>query len=248
MKARLARRLWLWIGLGALVLLLGTCTFAVIIPGVQLAIRESQAPPPQALAGLATHSSAPHPAPSSRTNNATATPNATPILTTTATPTAATVSTILLTGFGATEAEWRASHVAATDPSLQSGCCWDPDPTLPRDLSTAVSGYRYTEVQRMSGRVLQYVHNFHRSTNQAQALDEALRLDFPADTRRVWSKKLDACAIHQVQSATVGQALGSKGGALIRFATSATGSYDPANVGWASIMVGNYSAKDGLGC
>lgn len=141
MTARLARRLWLWIGLGALVLLLGTCTFAVIIPGVQLAIRESQAPPPQALAGLPTHSSAPSAAPSSRTNKATATP----ILTTTATPTAATVSMVLLTGFSATEAEWRASHVAATDPSLQSGCCWDPDPTLPRDLSTAVSGYRYTE-------------------------------------------------------------------------------------------------------
>ena len=248
MKARLARRLWLWIGLGALVLLLGTCTFAVIIPGVQLAIRESQAPPPQALAGLPTLSSAPHSAPSSRTNKATATPNATPILTTTATPTAATLPTALLTGFGATEAEWRASHVAPTDPRLQPGCCWDPDPTLPRNLSTAVSGYRYTEVQRMSGRVLQYVHNFHRSTNQAQALDEVLRLDFPADIRRVWSKKLDACAIHQVQSATLGQTLGSKGGALIRFVTSATDSYDPAKVGWASITVGNYSAKDDLEC
>jgi hypothetical protein len=248
MTARLTRRLWLWIGLGALVLLLGTCTLAVIIPGVQLAIRESQAPPPQALAGLPTHSSAPSAAPSSRTTKATATPKATPILTTTATPAAPIVSSVLLTGFGATEAEWRASHVAATGPRLQSGCCWDPDPTLPGDLSTAVSGYRYTEVQRMSGRVLQYVHNFHRSTNQAQALDEVFRLDFPADARRVWSKRLDACALHQVQSATVDQALGSQGGALIRFVTSTTGSYDPANVGWASITVGNYSAKDGLGC
>jgi len=248
MKARLARRLWLWIGLSAVLLMLGTCTFAVIIPGVQLAIRESQAPPPQALAGLPTQSSAPGAAPPSRTNKATATPNATPILTTTATPTAPAVSTVSLTGFGATEAEWRASHMAATDPGLPSGCCWDPDPTLPRDPSTAVSGYRYTGVQRMSGRVVQYVHNFHRSMNQAQALDEVLRLDFPADTRRVWSKKLDACAIHQVQSATVGQALSSKGGALIRFVTSATGSYDPANVGWASITVGNSGAKDDLVC
>jgi hypothetical protein len=248
MKARLTRRLWLWIGLGAVVLLLGTCTLAVIIPGMQLAIRESQAPPPQALAGLPTQSSAAIAAPSSRRTKATATPKATPILTTTATPTA-TMSTVLLTGFGATEAEWRASHVTATDPRLQSGCCWDPDPTLPRDLSTAVSGYRYTEVQRMSGRVLQYVHNFHRSTNQAQALDEVLRLDFPADTKRVWSKRLDACALDQIQSATMGQALGtSEGGALIRFVTSATGSYNPANVGWASITVGNYSAKDDLGC
>jgi len=100
----------------------------------------------------------------------------------------------------------------------------------------------------MSGRVVQYVHNFHRSMNQAQALDEVLRLDFPADTRRVWSRKLDACAIQQVQSATVGQALSSKGGALIRFVTSATGSYDPANVGWASITVGNSGAKDDLEC
>ena len=93
MRARLARRLWLWIGLGALVLLLGTCTSAVIMPGVQLAIRESQAPPPEALAGLPTHSSAPGAALSSRTNKVTATPNATPILTTTA----AAVSTVSLT-------------------------------------------------------------------------------------------------------------------------------------------------------
>ena len=246
-EVRLTRRIWLWIGCGALLLLLGTCTFAIIFPGVQVAIRESHAPPPQALANLPTHSSAPGAAPSSRTTKTTATPE-TPILTTTATPTVATASTVLLTGFGATEVEWRASHVAATDPRLQSDCCWDPDPTLPRDLSTAVSGYRYTEVQRISGRVLQYVHNFHRSTNQAQALDEVLRLDFPADTKRVWSKRLDACALHQVQSAAVGQALGSKGGALIRFVTSATGSYDSTNVGWASVTVGDYSAKDGLGC
>ena len=60
MEQKLLRRLWVWIGLSALVLLLGTCTVAVIIPGVELGIRESQAPTAVSIA-QPTHSAAPGP-------------------------------------------------------------------------------------------------------------------------------------------------------------------------------------------
>ena len=171
--------------------------------------------------------------------------------------TAAPVST--LRTFGATEADWRAAHRLATDLRLQSGCCWDFDPTLPQVTLTVDSGgYRYTEVilhLHGASRVLWLSHNFHTATTEAMAEAE-IRSDFPADTRVVWSKHKEFCFQEEVQSATMGAVFATdktisdpEGMALIEFVTgSSSNAYDSANVTKAQVRAGSNRPDEDLSC
>lgn len=244
MEQKLLRRLWVWIGLSALVLLLGTCTVAVIIPGVELGIRESQAPTAVSIA-QPTHSATPGPthkaAPVTAQSPATVV-KSTPTPTPAATPTSAVAGATALTGLGATDAEWAAAHQAAQDPRLQAGCCYDPDPSLPQVKGRI--GYRYTDVQHRGGRVFLFTHNFRRSTTEALGEREVMSLDFPRDARVVWSKRKDTCFQEQLQSDTLAKGWpDSHGMALIELETK-MGSYDTTNVTVATVQPGSYGATE----
>lgn len=151
-----------------------------------------------------------------------------------------------LSGFGATDAEWNATHTDDLTAKVR-GVAYDHDPTFGGGVSD-----KYLEVQHENGRVLAYTLNFHHGTSLATAQREAAA-ELPADAATVWSATKDGCQQTEMTSKTLGLALADPaigdptGEVNIEFATGL--GYDPNNVTEAYFSTGNYpSPADGPDC
>lgn len=142
----------------------------------------------------------PTPAPSTSSRGSVQVAQSAPPATLPASPAA-----LALTGFGATEADWRAHH--RLDELHGAGRAYDPDPSLPQ-----VNGHvgdRYILVQIDSGRVDGYTLKLVHSA-LAAAIDAAKR-ELPADATVVWQRQLDLCYQIELSSAAVGKSLAPLG-------------------------------------
>jgi hypothetical protein len=140
---------------------------------------------------------------------------------------------VAITGFGATTADWNASHVA--DNVFAPGSVYNADPSLP--TINGHTGARYVTVGGSNGRITSYSMNLHAEPIAA-AKAEAL-YEVPADATVLWAQSKDTCYQEVVTSATLAKALGpmpfgdTNGGVFFEFSTVApdgTSSYSPGSV------------------
>jgi hypothetical protein len=151
-----------------------------------------------------------------------------------------------ITGFGATVADWNASHIADAD--FAPGSVYNADPTLPS--IDGHTGARYVTVRGSNGRITNYSMNLHAEPIAAARAD-VIR-EVPPDATVLWAQARDTCYQEVVTSATLAKALGSvqfgdtNGGVFFEFSTSKSGvlsAYDPNRV---DQVIVNYGAVGGL--
>jgi hypothetical protein len=156
-----------------------------------------------------------------------------------------------VTGFGATDAVWDASH--APDSDFDPGAVYNPDPSLPQ--LNGHTGAQYATVLHQNGQVTNYYFNF-RSEPIAAAKSDVFAQNFPGDAHEVWFAVKDTCAQMPVQSDAVGQALsapaiGDSGGfVLVEFLSGVNQDhYDPGAASSALLMFGQSgSPSDAPAC
>jgi hypothetical protein len=172
--------------------------------------------------------------------------SAAPPPTETATTPPPTATAPALTGFGATDAEWNATHTDDLMAKIR-GVAYDHDPTFGGGVSD-----KYLDVQHQDGRVLSYTLNLHAGTSLATA-QRAAAAELPADAVILWTATKDGCEQTEMTSKTLGLALSDPaigdptGEVNIEFATGE--GYDPGNVTEALISTGNYpTPSDGPPC
>jgi hypothetical protein len=155
------------------------------------------------------------------------------------TPTTTSHPSVELTGFGATEAAWKAHHRA--DDRFTSGSAYDPDPSLARNGDQR-NNDRYYDVQPFGGHITDYETRFPSGTGIAEAKQSVLASEFPQDARITSFKRRSSCAQMVVKSAT----LGTQGPAFVELSSGAGGDqYDPTDV-WTALL--QESSGSGLGC
>ena len=110
-----------------------------------------------------------------------------------------TSSTPTVTGFGATNAEWNATHVA--DKSCAPCSNYNPDPALAKAV-----GDKYSAVLRTDGHVSDYIYSFVNQSFEA-AKANVLRTQFPSDAKVVWFRHTPKCVQMLVKSAAIGKEL-----------------------------------------
>ncbi|MBI1759526.1 MAG: hypothetical protein HYR62_09930 [Actinobacteria bacterium] len=131
-----------------------------------------------------------------------------------------------LTGFGATDADWRSRHLP--DPARPAGTAYNPDPLIP--AVDGKMGARYFDVVHTAGRVLGYTVAIDPGSGLAGARRTALA-ELPGDAREVWSAPLGSCSLVQLRSATLARVLGNldpTGSVLVEL-RPATGAYAVAD-------------------
>jgi hypothetical protein len=143
-----------------------------------------------------------------------------------------------LTGYGATNAAWKAHHKADTSSGFIKGSAYDPDPALVRGGDPRDSD-KYYAVQHEGGRIGQYQMRFPPGTDVAEAQRQVLASEFPSDAHGTL-RTLDSCAIMNVKSAKVRKAIGLN--AAVEFISGAGGeTYDPNDVWGAIVSFGSFS-------
>jgi hypothetical protein len=146
-----------------------------------------------------------------------------------------------LTGFGASDAAWNATHTE--DTQFSPGSNYNVNTSLPE--VGGHPGVEYQTVGHEDGRVLNYTYHFG-SEPISQAKANVMSTQFPRDARIVWFSTKGTCAQMLVQSNLLREALSSKaigdteGTALVEFGTESSGgeeSYDASAVTNALMML-----------
>jgi len=133
-----------------------------------------------------------------------------------------------LTGIGATNSVWNATHQADD-----------------RFILGTVYGRYYAVIH--NGRITSYSMHLPDGTSQAKARAIAIS-ELPADARSVWRANLDACVEEAFSSKSLKEALGMSD-VLIGFLTDGSESYDPSNVNDLYLEAGAYpTPSDAPGC
>lgn len=188
-------------------------------------------------------------------NNTTATTNTAK---TTATTTPQTNSTpastaVVLTGFGATQAEWNKSHTAAKNFSSDSS--YNPNPSV----TASCNGVKYCSMNWTGGRALDYTIGFPSNVSQSVAQATVMQ-EFPSDATVVWQERNTSgapneCYQMEIQSPTLAKALSNNGQAFVEFSTlvpsdtSGNIDYNAANITEAILQDLPYaSASEAPGC
>jgi hypothetical protein len=129
----------------------------------------------------------------------------------TPTPAPPTATPYVISGFGATDADWNATH--NPDPSGAAGALYDYDLFLGAD--------RYYAVDHQGGRVVGYSMNIS-STKLSDAEAQA-KAELPPDAVVLWRAERPTCEQVEYQSAILGEALAAlgdpQGQVIVWFAT-----------------------------
>jgi hypothetical protein len=137
-----------------------------------------------------------------------------------------------LTGYGATDAAWNATHRA--DTSAAPGSAYDKDPAVMRGGDPRHNA-RYYGVSHDGGRVSAYSVRFPQDTSVAEARSSVLASEFPRRTRTVSFRQLDSCALLVVRSSKL-SALTLRGEVTVEFTSGDDSlSYSPSDV-WGAIV------------
>jgi hypothetical protein len=161
-------------------------------------------------------------------------------------------SSVSLSGYGATQAEWNADHTE--DNNFTADSSYNP-------TSGLGNGYtdKYTSVLWIGGRALSYQIGFPGGTSIATAVSTTLQ-EFPSNATILWqqentSDSVNICYQMEVHSPTLGQALESDGNTFVEFQTIDTSDtntgdgYYTNNVNDASLRNADYKkASDVGGC
>jgi hypothetical protein len=142
-----------------------------------------------------------------------------------ATPEPTAPAGVVITGYGATEAEWAAGHVP--DTRYEAGCCWDPTLGLGPDPA---HNAKYYGILVQDGRLI-IIEERLRPGTSIKTAEAAARAEFPPDVKELWRKTFDTCLAVEYESATLARATGNHGRALVTFESGDTlPPYDPSNV------------------
>ena len=221
---------------------------ALLVLGIIGSVTGPTKPPAASQAAAVLHSTenpqaaaaAPSPAAATATPPVTISPAASPGVTT---PLATSMP---VTGFGATTAAWNAAHVPDTN---FPGQMYEPDPSIG-------GSDRYFAMERDGGRVTGYTMHIapmDLALAEAQALSEV-----PADTRVLWTARMNTCAAMELESptlATVLARLGDKHGEVfvtldtVDFSSAAPPTFVASQIDRVVLAVGSFaSASQSPGC
>jgi len=119
----------------------------------------------------------------------------------------------VLTGYGATQAEWNKTHTE--DKRFAANTAYDPEP----NLAGGCNGDKYCAMQGTTD----YEMSFPNSLDQAEVQTEIMQ-EFPSDTTVLWqqlntSGEPSECYQMEVHSATLATVLGGDGDAAVEFDT-----------------------------
>lgn len=158
--------------------------------------------------------------------------------------------TVVLTSYGATEADWDNNHTA--DTSTTAGTAFDP-------TSGLGNGYndKYAAMIWVDGRALGYQIGFPNGTSQATAQATVMQ-EFPSDTTVLWqqentSDSVNICYQIEVRSPTLGTVLNSSGDVFVEFQsistsdTSTSDGYYANNVNNATLRDSSYKTASAVG-
>ncbi len=146
-----------------------------------------------------------------------------------------------LTGFGATDRAWNASHTA--DSRFNPGSSYDPTPNLARSSDPQFDA-KYYNVQHEGGRVVSYEMRFPPRTSVSAAKALVRRTEFPRSSRVTSFRALGSCAVMTVHEGALGQVVPG-GNVTVELSSGQGGnSYDPSDV-WSAIITG---IPAGAGC
>ena len=156
------------------------------------------------------------------------------------------VTPMPVTGFGATTSAWNAAHVP--DPNFP-GQMYEPDPSIG-------GSDRYFAMATDGGRITGYTMHIapmDLDLAEAQALSE-----LPADTRVLWTARLNTCVAMELESATLATVLthlGDKRGEVfttldtVDFSSAAPPTFVASRIDRVILAVGSFaSAAQSPGC
>jgi hypothetical protein len=148
----------------------------------------------------------------------------------------------VVTGYGATITVWAANHVKDTNPKLDAGCCWNPDPNL--QLGGPGTKDDYVNLGTDNNIVDSYEMLFnYPGTSIAEAQAAAVR-ELPSDAKVAFFVTGSMCAVLELTSQTLVPILvGDTNGSVDFQFQSANADlsgfvYDPNNVEVADVTEG----------
>lgn len=149
-------------------------------------------------------------------------------------------TSISLTGYGATQSEWNASHTA--DTNFATNSAYNPTSGLGNGYSD-----KYTSVLWTNGRALSYQIGFPSGTSMSTAITTVMQ-EFPSDVSILWqqensSDSENVCYQMELHSATLGQALENDGDAFVEYQTIET-SDTSTGIGYYANNINNVSLRN----
>jgi hypothetical protein len=157
-----------------------------------------------------------------------------------------------IAGYGALQEDWNNNH--QQDPNYATNEVYDPTPGIGTDSSHTD---RYYALSTSSGRVTEYEMRLPNDQNLAAAQAEVMK-EFPSDASILWQQTQGECSQMEVQSVTLGTALGnpsvaggSQGQVFVEFQTDTATTenqfsyYNPSNVNLATLSQASYNNAAG---